>query len=239
MTTKTSPLVETNQLTRIYNLDEVTIYGLREVDFTAYPQEIVGITGPSGSGKSTLLNLIGAIDRPTGGTVISCGLNLQKLTEKELCDYRRRQVGFIFQFYNLNPILSVTGNLELPMILDGIPRNHRQQRVETLLKALNMRNLKDRPISVLSGGERQRVAVAVALVNDPPLILADEPTGELDSVNAERILTMFTQLKQDFAKTVLLVSHDPTVIQIADRVIQLKDGRVIGAKSVEINEESG
>ncbi|MFX0206713.1 MAG: ABC transporter ATP-binding protein [Candidatus Hodarchaeota archaeon] len=223
-----NPIVETNQLTRIYNLDEVSVYGLREVNFSAYPQEIVGITGPSGSGKSTLLNLIGAIDSPTGGTITSCGLKLQKLTEKELCDYRRKQVGFIFQFYNLNPNLSVAGNLELPMILDGIPRKHRQHQVNTLLKDLNMQNLKDRPISVLSGGERQRVAVAVALVNDPPLILADEPTGELDSVNTERILSMFTQLKQDFAKTVILVSHDPTVIQIADRVIQLKDGRLSG-----------
>lgn len=223
----TQPIVETKQLTRIYNLDKTTIYGLREVDFIAYPQEIIGITGPSGCGKSTLLNLIGAIDQPTGGTVVSCGLNLQKLSERELCDYRRKSIGFVFQFYNLNPALSVSSNIELPMILDGMSRLKRHKRVRELLEALDMQEIRDRPITVLSGGERQRIAVAVALANDPPLILADEPTGELDSINAERIVTMFKQLKNEFEKTVLLVSHDPSVMENADRVIHLKDGRII------------
>ncbi|MHA2247455.1 MAG: ABC transporter ATP-binding protein [Candidatus Hodarchaeales archaeon] len=227
MSDLTQSIVETKQLTRIYNLDEVTVYGLLDVDFIAYPREIVGITGPSGSGKSTLMNLIGAIDRPTGGTVFSCGLNLQKLSEKDLCSYRRKKVGFIFQFYNLNAALSVKSNIELPMILDGISQKIRHQRVDDLLTTLDMLELRDRPISVLSGGERQRVAVAVALANDPPLILADEPTGELDSTNAERIVLMFKQLKKDFDKTIILVSHDPVVMQVADRVIRLQDGRIV------------
>ncbi|MFW9993623.1 MAG: ABC transporter ATP-binding protein [Candidatus Odinarchaeota archaeon] len=221
------PIVETKQLTRIYKLDDVTVYGLREVDIKAHPREIVGITGPSGSGKSTLLNLIGAIDRPTGGSIVSCGQNLEKLSEKELSDYRRKKIGFVFQFRNLNPVLSVKGNIELPLILDGVPRSERKKRIAELVKAFNIQNLENRPISILSGGERQLVAVAVALANNPPLILADEPTGELDSKNAGRIIMLLRELKERFGKTVLLVSHDRAVMQIADRVIRLQDGRVV------------
>lgn len=227
--TKQENLIDIKELTKIYDLGKTKVYGLREVNLTIKKGQIVGIVGPSGSGKSTLLNLIGAIDRPTAGSIYSCGKQLEAMSEKELSGYRREKVGFIFQFYNLNPALSVSDNIELPMVLNRVNKEERQNRIAELVEILNMTALKDRNVSYLSGGERQRVAIAVALANNPTIILADEPTGELDSDNAQDILSLFQQLNQKLSTTIIIISHDPKTVSIANVIYELIDGRIVKA----------
>ncbi|MFX0088240.1 MAG: ABC transporter ATP-binding protein, partial [Candidatus Hodarchaeota archaeon] len=178
-------VIQTNDLTKIFHLGESKIYALNRVTLSVIKGRIISIMGVSGCGKSTLLHLIGGIDNPTSGTIYSCGKILTQLSESELADYRRRDVGFIFQFGNLSPILTAEENIQLPLKILELPREEQKKRVKELLSWVSMENRSNHPPHALSGGERQRIAVAIALANNPSLILADEPTGELDTKNTE------------------------------------------------------
>ncbi|MFW9992223.1 MAG: ABC transporter ATP-binding protein [Candidatus Odinarchaeota archaeon] len=226
-------IISTTDLTKIYHMGNSDIFALNRVNLEVHTGQLITIMGVSGSGKSTLLHLIGGIDDPTAGTVRSCGMVLPELSYHELADYRRRNVGFVFQFENLSPILTARENIELPMRILGLTREEREKRVNELLDWVNMKNRANHPPHALSGGERQRIAVLVALANDPILILADEPTGELDSENSGMMAELFRKLNKDFGKTILLVTHDPQVGQIGEKILEMRDGRIIGEKQLE------
>jgi ABC-type lipoprotein export system ATPase subunit len=188
--------------------------------------EIVGIIGPSGSGKTTLLNLIGGLDTPSQGKVVVDGVDLGQLGESELAEYRLRKVGFIFQFYNLMSTLSALENVKLPMALANVPKKDQDDRARDLLKTVGLGDrLHHRP-DELSGGEQQRVAVARALANGPSVILADEPTGDLDSKSAKRLMDLIKELRKDKKVTFVVVTHDPIVIAQCDRAYAVRDGKV-------------
>ncbi|MFX0170475.1 MAG: ATP-binding cassette domain-containing protein, partial [Candidatus Hodarchaeota archaeon] len=199
-----------------------------EVLIEAYKGQLIIIMGVSGSGKSTLLHLVGGIDSPTAGTILSCNHVITDLPEHELAEYRKKDVGFIFQFENLSPILTAKENIELPMRMLGTPREERKKRSNELLSWLNMESRADHPPHALSGGERQRIATLVALANDPELILADEPTGELDSENSNLLAQLLKNMNIDFGKTILLVTHNPEVAHIGEKVLEMRDGEIRG-----------
>jgi putative ABC transport system ATP-binding protein len=183
--------------------------------------------GPSGSGKTTLLNIIGGVDRPTAGSVIVNGVNIVGLSEEKLREYRLRSVGYIFQFFNLIPTLTALENVVAPMLAAGIPYREAQARARSLLESLGLKGKEGRFPEELSGGERQRVAIAVALANNPRIILADEPTGELDIVNAEKVVKVLVGLARE-GRVVIIATHDPRVARLTDRIYALEDGRVTG-----------
>jgi putative ABC transport system ATP-binding protein len=182
--------------------------------------------GPSGSGKSTLLNLLGALDVPTEGQLLLEGVNVSQLSDDERTLMRRRRIGFIFQQFNLLPILSAAENVAVPLRLEGLRSSETEPSVNHVLNLVGLSERRDHLPGQLSGGEQQRVAIARALITEPAIILADEPTGNLDSANGERIITMLRQLVDDHGQTVVLVTHDPTVAQRADRVIHVRDGQI-------------
>jgi len=221
-------IVQTHNLKKVFEHGTSEIHALNEVNLTVKSNQIVSIMGVSGSGKSTLLHLIGGIDSPTDGTIISCCLSLNGLNEKELAKYRREKVGFVFQFENLSPILTAEENIELPLKILGMAREQRKRRVTELLTRMGMNSRATHAPHALSGGERQRIAVLVALANDAEIILADEPTGELDSENTQIIIDLFKQLKIEFGKTILLVTHNPVVARIGDIALEMRDGKIIG-----------
>lgn len=199
---------------------------LSDVTLEFSPGEVTVIAGPSGSGKSTLLHLLAALDVPTDGQVFLDGIDTTALSERDRTDLRRRRVGIVFQRFHLLPSLTARANVALPLIEDGLPKQRRHDRAETLLEAVGLGNRVDHRPFELSGGEQQRVAIARALVNEPAVLLADEPTGELDSDTGARILSLLDELASD--RVVVVASHDPAVIERGDRVIRLADGRVVG-----------
>ncbi|HIE13857.1 TPA: ABC transporter ATP-binding protein, partial [Candidatus Bathyarchaeota archaeon] len=186
--------------------------------------EIVSIIGPSGSGKTTLLNIIGGLSRATAGTVIVGNVKVTALTESQLVEYRRKIVGHVFQTLNLIPTLTAAENIELPMMALKIPKNKRVKRVKELLKIVGLTHRAKHKPGELSGGERQRVALAAALANDPPVILADEPTGELDTVNSKIVVNYLLKINREMGKTILMVTHDPVVARAAKRILRIEDG---------------
>lgn len=200
---------------------------LSSVDLVIEPGSAVAIMGRSGCGKTTLLNMIGGIDHPTGGIIEYNNLDITRLSAREMEQYRLQRVGFVFQLFNLIHSLTALGNVALPMVLAGDPHEKRQQRAVALLEQMNIAEQRDKFPDQLSGGEQQRVAVAVALANDPPLILADEPTGNLDSKNADLVAALLCSLACDYGKTVMIVSHDPHVAPKADRILVMEDGQVL------------
>ncbi len=220
-------LLDLEGITKEYKLGKTTVRALRGLDLNIAKGEIVAIMGPSGSGKSTLMHIVGALDTPTDGTAILEGQNLQQLKERQLVGLRGRRIGFIFQTFNLVQTLSAQQNVELPMIFQGIRKTERARRAKELLSKVGLADrLRHRP-NELSGGERQRVAIARALANDPEIILADEPTGNLDSESGAPILDLLKQLNVEEQKTVIIVTHDPDATAIADRVVRLRDGCVV------------
>lgn len=227
-------IIQTHDLTKIFHLGDSDIFALNRVNLTVSRGQILSIMGVSGSGKSTLLHLLGGIDSPTAGTIQSCGKIITQLSESELSDYRQKEVGFVFQFENLSPILTAKENIELPMKILNIPREEQKKRVKELLAWVNLGSRADHPPHALSGGERQRIAVLVALANDPRLILADEPTGELDSENTEIMAKLLKTLNEDFGTTILLVTHNPLVAKIGDEILEMRDGQITGIKQLEI-----
>jgi ABC-type lipoprotein export system ATPase subunit len=218
-----SALLEAKALTREF--DEGQVKALRGVDFSIKEGDIVAIVGPSGCGKSTLLQLLGALDRPTSGTLLYHGQSLPDLPNPAA--YRAHEVGFIFQAFHLLPTFTAVENVQIPMFETDRSASERRERAVELLKLVGLEPRLDHFPSKLSGGERQRVAIARSLANEPSLLLADEPTGNLDSENAHAILDLIIRLQQEQGRTMVLVTHDPTIAERAQRILRMKDGRIV------------
>jgi len=219
-----TPLIRLDHVSRWYTRGVDEVHALEDCSLDVESGQFAAFMGPSGSGKSTLLNLVSGIDRPSGGEVWVAGQCLNELDEDELAAWRARHVGLIFQFFNLVPVLSARENVALPLLLTGLPRAERRERAETALRVVGLEHRVDHSPRTLSGGEQQRVAIARALVSDPDLIVADEPTGDLDAKNAEATLALLRQLKQEFGKTVVMVTHDPRALRFVDQVFHLDKG---------------
>ena len=219
-----APLLQVRGLGRVYGRGEAAVTALQDVSFSVERGSFVSIVGPSGSGKSTLLHLIGGVDRPTAGTVFVDGTDLGALPESRLAVFRRRQIGLVYQFYNLIPALTVEENLTLPLLLDRRPidRGHLMELAARLGLADKLHALPNQ----LSGGQQQRVSVGRALITRPALLLADEPTGNLDTKNSAAILALLQQFHRQLGQTLLLITHDPAIARQADRVLSLRDGRL-------------
>jgi putative ABC transport system ATP-binding protein len=224
------PQLKLESVTKEYTLGKSIVRALRGLDLSVSKGEIVAVMGPSGSGKSTLLHILGALDTPTDGSAQIEETDLAALKERQLARLRGKKIGFVFQTFNLSQTLSAQMNVELPMIFQGVHKAERAKRARVLLEKVGLGDrVRHRP-GELSGGERQRVAIARALANDPEIILADEPTGNLDTESGQPILEMLRRLSKEDGKTVILVTHDPEAAAIADRTVRLRDGRVIEGK---------
>ena len=215
------------KLVKIYKTKYIEVVALRELTMRIEKGEIRAVVGASGSGKTTLLNLIGGIDYPSAGRIIVDNHEISKYSPPELVQYRRKVVGFIFQFFNLIPTLTAVENVMLPMILAGNQKEKRKERAMQLLQLVGLAERADHKPDELSGGEQQRVKIAAALANDPPLILADEPTGELDSSTSKQIVDLFTRLNKEMHKTFVIVTHDLRVAASADHISRIEDGRIV------------
>ena len=220
------PVIDIRHIHRIFESEAGLAHILHDVSLTVNPGEFVAITGPSGSGKSTLMNILGCLDTPTSGTYLLEGLNVAELTDDELAEVRALRIGFVFQSFNLLPRMSVLDNVTLPLAYTDVPRREREMRAVHALRSVGLPvDHYDHRTNELSGGQMQRVAIARALVNDPAIILADEPTGNLDSVTGRQVMDTFHALKRA-GKTIVLITHDASVAAEADRAIQIRDGRV-------------
>jgi len=224
METDNSPLVEIRNLSKSYRRGAQLISVLEGISFDIAAGEFLALMGPSGSGKSTLLNLIAGIDQADAGTIRIGGLDITPLAEAELAAWRAANVGFIFQFYNLMPVLTAFENVELPLLLTSLSRKERREHVEMVLSVVGLADRMDHYPSQLSGGQQQRVAIARAIVTDPTLLVADEPTGDLDRVSAEDILTLMDRLVSEFGKTIIMVTHDPKAAEKAHIIRHLEKG---------------
>jgi putative ABC transport system ATP-binding protein len=218
-------------LIKVYKAGKSEVIALRGLDCTIKGGQVLAIMGPSGCGKTTLLNIIGGLDRPTAGSVNLDGVNLVDLDDAGLVKHRRETVGIVFQFFNLVSTLTARENIELPMRLAGKKSEYMRTRTDELLKLVAMEARAQHKPDEMSGGEQQRVGLAVALANDPPVLLADEPTGELDTATGHQILLLLKQLRDQFGKTIVIVTHDQRIGQIADMVMTIVDGRITGSIS--------
>ncbi len=225
-------LVAIDNLTKSYRRGAQIITVLQHVCLNIRAGEFLALMGPSGSGKTTLLNLIAGIDHPDEGTLRIAGVDISRLSESELAIWRHRNVGFIFQFYNLVPVLTALENVELPLLLSELPRRERRAHAELALQLVGISDRKDHYPRQLSGGQQQRVAIARAIVTDPVIIAADEPTGDLDKVSAQEVLDLLTRLNQELGKTIIMVTHDPRAAERASRLQHLDKG-VLNACAVD------
>jgi putative ABC transport system ATP-binding protein len=213
-------------LIKIYRLGRVEVQALRGLTMSVKEGEIVSIIGPSGSGKTTLLNIMGGLDKATAGSVLVGDTEVTAQSTSQLIEFRRKTVGHIFQTLNLIPTLTAAENVELPMIAIGVSRSKRTERVKTLLEVVGLTDRAKHKPDELSGGEQQRVAIAAALANDPPVLLADEPTGELDTVNAKIVVDFLMKINRDLGKTIVMVTHDSSVARTANRILRIEDGMI-------------
>jgi putative ABC transport system ATP-binding protein len=220
-------VLQTDKVTKQYRMGEVTLNALEQVDFTVATGEFVAIMGPSGSGKSTLLHLLGGLDASSDGEVTLAGKPLSKLSDNEVTLIRRRNVGFIFQFYNLVPTLTAEENVALPLLIDGKRIEDYRRKIEDLMRLVGLADRAHHKPDQMSGGQQQRVAIARALVTNPAIILADEPTGNLDSKSGTAILELLRHTCDELRHTIVMVTHDAHAASYADRVVFLKDGRVV------------
>ncbi|MDD5050693.1 MAG: ABC transporter ATP-binding protein [Candidatus Pacebacteria bacterium] len=221
-------MIEIKDVTKTYSSGDLAFQALRGVSFTIADGEFVAIMGPSGSGKSTLMHILGALDTPTSGKYFLDGKDVSTLTDDELADIRRDKVGFVFQAFNLLPRATVLRNVMLPLVYEGIEKEERVKRAESALKAAGLDEAHFSHLSnQLSGGQIQRVAIARALVNNPTLILADEPTGNLDTKTGEIVLGTFQRLNEEQGRTIILITHEPDVAEHAERIIHIKDGLIL------------
>jgi len=220
----TSVSVIVNSLVRAYKLGRIEVQALRGLSLKVEAGGMVSIIGPSGSGKTTLLKILGGLDRATAGTITVGDTTVTALAPSELVGYRREVVGHIFQALNLIPTLTAEENVELPMMAAGVPRSSRSSRTKELLNTVGLLEIREHKPDEMSGGEQQRVAIAAALANDPPLLLADEPTGELDSVNAKMVTDFLVKVNRELGKTVIMVTHDQNVARAADSIMRIEDG---------------
>jgi putative ABC transport system ATP-binding protein len=220
-------IIRTRKLSKEYVRDEFRVAALDEVDIEVEKGDFIALMGPSGSGKSTLLHLIAAMDRPTSGEIDVLGANLRQFSDKQIAHWRNEHIGFIFQSFNLIPVLSALENVELPLKLTNLAKKDRLEHAATALKLVGLGDrLKHLP-KQLSGGQEQRVAIARAIVTDPDLILADEPTGNLDAAAAEDVLTMLARLNREFGKTIVMVTHDPHAAKFAKTIRHLEKGKLL------------
>ena len=217
-------ILEIRNLCKVYGTGETKVEALKNVAFDVEQGEFVAIVGPSGSGKSTLLHILGGVDSLTSGEVIISGTDISRLNEEKLAIFRRRQIGLIYQFYNLIPILNVEENMTLPILLDG--RKPDQELLANLVEKLGLRDRLNHLPNQLSGGQQQRVSIGRALMNHPALLLADEPTGNLDSANSREIVSLLRKFNKENKQTVIIITHDERIALSADRVITIEDGRI-------------
>ena len=218
-------VLRTEDLTREYGFGDNKVVALNHVSFSVEEGEFVTILGPSGSGKSTLLHLLGGVDKPTSGKVYIGGRSIYEMKERELTAFRRREIGQIYQFYNLIPVLNVEENICLPMLLDH--RQAERKDLDELLELLGLTERVNHLPSELSGGQQQRVAIGRALISKPKLILADEPTGNLDQKNSREIIKLFRELNEKYGQTILLITHDEKIAEQAERILVIEDGRIV------------
>ena len=218
------PIIELRRVSKLYHKGDADIHPLDDLSLTIDPGDFVALMGPSGSGKTTLLNLLGGLDTPTSWEVIVCGQDLTALSPRELARWRRDHVAYIFQAYNLLPVLTAYQNVELPLTLLPLSRRERRQHVLTALKIVGLTDRMNNRHDELSGGQEQRVAIARALASDPDILLADEPTGDLDAHSAEEIMALLISLNRDYGKTIIVVTHDPKVAHAAHRELHLEKG---------------
>jgi putative ABC transport system ATP-binding protein len=223
----TGPIISLRHVSKIYRRGEIELPVLSGIDLDIAPGSFEALMGPSGSGKSTLLNLISGLDRPSGGVVTVAGTDLASLTEPELADWRAANVGFVFQLYNLLPVLTAAENVELPLLLAPLRPDERREHVRAALEAVGIAHRADHRPAQLSGGEQQRVAIARAIVTDPAVIVADEPTGDLDRAAAAQVLDLMHGLHADLLKTIVMVTHDPAAAARADRIRHLEKGALL------------
>ena len=219
-------------LTKIYRMGEVEVPALRSIDLQLYGGELVVLLGPSGSGKSTLLNILGGLDAPTSGEVYYLDHKLTGASEADLTRFRREHVGFVFQFYNLLPMLSAQKNVELPLLLTKLSAGERRKRAAIALQLVGLADRASHKPSELSGGQQQRVAIARAFVTDPTLLVCDEPTGDLDRASAEEVLGLLQRLNREHGKTIVMVTHDPRAAEHASHMVHLDKGELVGAARV-------
>lgn len=218
-------ILEVKNLSKIYGKGDTLVKAVDDVSFTVEQGEFVAIIGPSGSGKSTLLHIIGGVDTPTTGNVIIDGTDITKLKESPLSIFRRRQIGLVYQFYNLIPILTVEENLTLPLLLDG--RKPNKEQIDYLVSNLGLGDRLNYLPNQLSGGQQQRVSIGRAFANNPALLLADEPTGNLDSENSKEIVALLRKFNREHNQTVIMITHDERIAQSADRIIAIEDGKIV------------
>ena len=217
-------LMQIQHLSKVYGQGENQVRAVDDISFTVEKGEFLAITGPSGSGKSTLLHILGGVDRPTSGKVFVDGQDVYAQNEDQLAIFRRRQVGLIYQFYNLIPVLNVVENMTLPVLMDG--RQVNQERLEELLDVLGLRGREKHLPNQLSGGQQQRVSIGRALMNAPAVVLADEPTGNLDSKNSQEIVELLKMSNKKYGQTLVIITHDENIVLQAHRVIAIEDGRI-------------
>jgi len=223
-------LIELRDVTKSYKRDAIDIPVLERVSITVPEGDFLGLMGPSGSGKSTLLNLLAGIDRPTRGAIRIGDTEISSLSERSLASWRARHIGFIFQLYNLIPVLTAFENVELPLLLTNLSKKQRRDHVMTALGIVGLTDREKHYPRQLSGGQEQRVAIARAIVTDPTLLLADEPTGDLDAKSAGEVLTLLQRLNQEYKKTIVMVTHDPHAAERARRVLHLEKGTLVEAQ---------
>jgi putative ABC transport system ATP-binding protein len=227
-------ILEIKNLCKVYGEGETRVDALKNISFDVDQGEFVAVVGPSGSGKSTLLHILGGVDVPTSGVVRIAGTDIGKLDENKLAIFRRRQIGLIYQFYNLIPILNVEENLTLPILLDG--KKPDQKLLEDLVEKLGLSERRSHLPNQLSGGQQQRVSIGRALMNHPALLLADEPTGNLDTENSKEIIALLRNFNRENNQTVIIITHDERIALAADRVITIEDGRITrDTKGAEVN----
>lgn len=218
-------ILKVENLTKTYGSGENLVHAVDDVSFSVEKDEFVAIVGASGSGKSTLLHLIGGVDRPTSGKIFVDGNDISKMNDDKLAVFRRRQVGIVYQFYNLIPILTVEENITLPCDLDG--RGVDRERLEMILDSFGLRARRKHLPNQLSGGQQQRTSIARALINNPSLVLADEPTGNLDSKSSEEVMSMLKMCNQSYGQTVIMITHNLDIAKQADRIITISDGKIV------------
>lgn len=220
-------IIQVKDITKTYTIHRRKIEALQGVSLKVHVGEFVALTGASGSGKSTLLQLIGGLDQPTSGSITINGIDIQRLRDKKLSEFRNKTIGFVFQFFYLQPFLKLHTNVEVPGMFSRTPRKNRALHAKELLEKVGLSDYTDRMPKELSGGQIQRAAIARALLNNPKIILADEPTGNLDSTNSHEIITLFQKIQKELGTTIVIVTHNPEIAQRADREVRLQDGVLV------------